>query len=99
MKIIHHDSLAYKFQVSLFYQHKTQWSSLKLTPHFIFDMDHSAAQEFTDCSGPRSSTSNFYNNIASATVNSISANWSPIHFLGLPPNGKNCKVYYDLFLP
>lgn len=45
----------------------------------------------TDSGVPRSSTSNFCNNIASATVDSISANWSPMHFLGPPPNGKNAK--------
>lgn len=45
----------------------------------------------TDSGDPLSFTSNFCNNIASATVDSMSANWSPTHFLGPPPKGKKAK--------
>lgn len=45
----------------------------------------------TSSGDPFSSTSNFCNNIANAIVDSISANWSPTHFLGPPPKGKKAK--------
>lgn len=45
----------------------------------------------TESGEPLNSTSNFWSNIPKAIVDSINANWSPTHFLGPPPNGKNAK--------
>ena len=45
----------------------------------------------TDSGDPFSSTSNFCNNKANATVDSISANWPLTHFLCPPPKGRNAK--------
>lgn len=45
----------------------------------------------TDSGDPRRFTSNFLSNAASATVDSMRANWSPTHFLGPPPKGKKAK--------
>lgn len=45
----------------------------------------------TESGDPFSSTVNFCSSIASATVDSIRANWSPTHFLGPPPKGKKAK--------
>lgn len=45
----------------------------------------------TDSGPPFNFTSNFCSNITKAIVDSMSANWSPTHFLGPPPKGKKEK--------
>lgn len=79
----------YKFYQYMYLLYVNRFFNLHHIPFFVCIV--APVTNSTDSGDPFSSTSNFCNNKANATVDSISANWSPTHFLGPPPKGRNAK--------